>query len=209
MISFFFKAKQRGVVPAYNSMSLNEQSERNEVVALTRARRLKRAAVAKEEEQELFADAYDDEVSLMHPLHATPLRAHLLPGFIGNIFIRNLPFPKLLIRFGVSTKCSTRTRKMPVRASCRTRKTRATSRPQLLELRTSKSRAPLSSVGFGSSRVPRRDVVLLGSQQPLVVSLKRTLPALNKLRPAIISATVLSQISVSAKSRLELTLDAA
>jgi hypothetical protein len=60
--SFFFKAKQRGVVPAYASLSLNEQGERAGVSRLTAARRWKRAALAKVEEAGLFANSYDDEV---------------------------------------------------------------------------------------------------------------------------------------------------
>jgi hypothetical protein len=60
--SFFFKAKQRGVVPAYASLSLNEHGERAGVSRLTAARRWKRAALAKVEEAGLFANSYGDEV---------------------------------------------------------------------------------------------------------------------------------------------------
>jgi Leucine-rich repeat (LRR) protein len=62
VVSFFFKAKSRGVVPQYSSVSLNEQAERSDVLNLTRARRLKRAALAAAEEKELFAEVFDDEV---------------------------------------------------------------------------------------------------------------------------------------------------
>jgi len=41
---------------------MNEQVERGDVSQLTKARRWKRAAKAKAEEAELFADSFDDEV---------------------------------------------------------------------------------------------------------------------------------------------------
>ena len=51
------------MVPLYASVSMNEQVERGDVSQLTKARRWKRAAKAKAEEAELFADSFDDEVS--------------------------------------------------------------------------------------------------------------------------------------------------
>ena len=48
----------------YASVSMNEQVERGDVSQLTKARRWKRAAQAKAEEAELFADSFDDEVGV-------------------------------------------------------------------------------------------------------------------------------------------------
>mmetsp|Transcript_24293 Transcript_24293/g.28597 ORF Transcript_24293/g.28597 Transcript_24293/m.28597 type:complete len:1164 (+) Transcript_24293:199-3690(+) len=60
--SFFFKCRSRGVPPVYASVSMNETEERREITQLTQTRRSYRASLAKDEEDDLFESAIDDEV---------------------------------------------------------------------------------------------------------------------------------------------------
>ncbi len=74
VLSFYFKAKKRGVAPVYSSVSQDESKERAALQELTLSRRLRRAEQAKEDERDMFATTLEEEVFILLLFLPPPLR---------------------------------------------------------------------------------------------------------------------------------------